>query len=226
MLEVKGLTKVYKRGSTSFKAVDQVSFFMDRKELVSIVGRSGSGKSTLLNMIAGLLKPSEGSVLLEGKDTRDFNDAEGSYLRNARIGYIPQGQSILSNFSVIDNVRLPFFLSKRSGDPTERAFSLLERVGISHLAYSYPSQLSGGEIKRVDIARALINSPDILIADEPTGSLDLQTTRDIMQLFCSLSEEGTSILVVTHEPEVSAYSKRTLHMKEGKLSEEKNVEIQ
>lgn len=226
MLEVKGLTKVYKRGSTSFKAVDQVSFFMDRKELVSIVGRSGSGKSTLLNMIAGLLKPSEGSVLLEGKDTRDFNDAEGSYLRNARIGYIPQGQSILSNFSVIDNVRLPFFLSKRSGDPTERAFSLLERVGISHLAYSYPSQLSGGEIKRVDIARALINSPDILIADEPTGSLDLQTTRDIMQLFCSLSEEGTSILVVTHEPEVSAYCKRTLHMKEGKLSEEKNVEIQ
>jgi putative ABC transport system ATP-binding protein len=220
LLEVNGLTKVYRRGPTFFKAVDQVSFSMDRKEFVSIVGRSGSGKSTLLNLIAGLLKPSEGSILLEGKETLNYNDTEGSYLRNARIGYIPQGQSILSNFSVIDNVRLPFFLSKRSGDPTERAFSLLKRVGISHLACSYPSQLSGGEMKRVDIARALINSPDILIADEPTGSLDLQTTRETMQLFNSLSEEGASILVVTHEPEVSVYCKRTLLMKDGKLSEE------
>jgi putative ABC transport system ATP-binding protein len=226
LLEVKSLTKVYKRGSTSFKAVDQANFSMDRKELVSIVGRSGSGKSTLLNMIAGLIKPSEGSVLLDGKDTRDCNDTEGSYIRNARIGYIPQGQSILSNFSVIDNVRLPYFLSKRSGNPTDRAFSLLEKVGISHLAFSFPSQLSGGEIKRVDIARALINSPDILIADEPTSSLDLQTTREIMQLFRSLSDEGSSILIVTHEPEVSCYCKRTLHMKEGKLSEEKSIEIQ
>jgi ABC-type lipoprotein export system ATPase subunit len=221
LLEVNGLTKVYKRGSNFFKAVDQVSFSMDRKEFVSIVGRSGSGKSTLLNMIVGLIKPSVGSVLLEGKETFNCNDAEGSYLRNAKIGYIPQGQSILSNFNVIDNVRLPFFLSKRSGDPTERAFSLLEKVGISHLAYSYPSQLSGGEMKRVDIARALINSPDILIADEPTGNLDLQTTRETMQLFDSLSEEGTSILLVTHEPEVSAYCKRTLIMKDGQLSEEK-----
>lgn len=218
LLEVKGLTKVYKRGLTFFKAVDQVSFSMDRKEFVSIVGRSGSGKSTLLNMIAGLIKPSEGSVLLEGKETLNCNDTEVSYLRNAKIGYIPQGQSILPNFSVIDNVRLPFYLSKRSGDPTERAFSLLERVGISHLARSYPSQLSGGEMKRVEIARALINSPDLLIADEPTGNLDLQTTRETMQLFDSLSEEGASILLVTHEPEVSYYCKRTLVMKDGKLS--------
>lgn len=218
LLEVKGLTKVYKRGSTFFKAVDQVSFSMDRKEFVSIVGRSGSGKSTLLNMIAGLIKPTEGSVLLEGKETLNCSDTEVSYLRNAKIGYIPQGQSILPNFSVIDNVRLPFFLSKRSGDPTERALSLLERVGISHLAHSYPSQLSGGEMKRVEIARALINSPDLLIADEPTANLDLQTTRETMQLFDSLSEEGASILLVTHEPEVSAYCKRTLEMKDGKLS--------
>lgn len=220
LLKVNGLSKVYKRGSTFFKAVDQTSFSMDRKEFVSIVGRSGSGKSTLLNMIVGLIKPSEGSVLLEGKETLNCNDTEGSYLRNAKIGYIPQGQSTLSNFNVIDNVRLPFFLSKRSGDPTERAFKLLEKVGIAHLAYSYPSQLSGGEMKRVDIARALINSPDILIADEPTGNLDIQTTRETMQLFDSLSEEGTSILLVTHEPEVSTYCKRTLIMKDGKLTEE------
>lgn len=226
LLEVKNLTKVYKRGSTSFKAVDQANFSMDRNELVSIVGRSGSGKSTLLNMIAGLIKPSEGSVLLEGKDAWDCSDTEGSYIRNARIGYFPQGQSILPNFSVIDNVRLPYFLSKRSGDPTDKAFSLLEKVGISHLAFSFPSQLSGGEIKRVDIARALINSPDILIADEPTGSLDLQTTREIMELFQSLADEGSSVLVVTHELEVSSYCKRVLHMKEGKLYEEESIVIQ
>lgn len=221
LLEVKGLTKVYKRGQASFKAVDQVSFSMDRKEFVSIVGRSGSGKSTLLNLIAGLLKPSEGSVLLEGKETLNCSDTEGSYLRNARIGYIPQGQSLLSNFSVIDNVRLPFYLNKRSGDPTKKAFSLLERVGISHLAYSYPSQLSGCEMKRVDIARALINSPDIVIADEPTGSLDSQRAKETMELFASLGEEGTSILIVTHDKEVSSYCKRTLVMNDGKLSEER-----
>ncbi len=221
LLEVNDLSKVFKRGSTSFKAVDQAAFSMDRKEFVSIVGRSGSGKSTLLNMIAGLLKPSEGSILLEGKETLNSNDAEGSYLRNTRIGYIPQGQSILSNFTVIDNVRLPFYLSKRKGDPTDRAISLLKQLGISHLAYSYPKELSGGELKRVAIARSLINSPDILVADEPTESLDLQTTRETMELFASLSEEGISVLVVTHEPEISAYCKRTLLMKDGKLSEEK-----
>ncbi len=217
LLEVNGLTREFKRGSAFFKAVDEVSFSVDSKEFVSIVGRSGSGKSTLLNMIAGLLRPSGGSIFLDGKEILNCNDAEGSYFRNSRIGYVPQGQSILSNFSVIDNVRLPFFLSKRSGDPTDRAFSLLEQVGISHLSNSYPAQLSGGELKRAAIARALINSPEILIADEPTSSLDLQTTREILKLFTLLSEEGTSILTVTHEPEVSAYCKRTLIMEDGKL---------
>jgi putative ABC transport system ATP-binding protein len=217
LLEINGLTKEFKRGSAFFKAVDEVSFSVDSKEFVSIVGRSGSGKSTLLNMIAGLLRPSGGSILLDGKEILNCNDEEGSCLRNARIGYVPQGQSILSNFSVIDNVRLPFFLSKRSGDPTDRAFSLLEQVGISHLSNSYPAQLSGGELKRAAIARALINSPEILIADEPTSSLDLQTTREILKLFVLLSEEGTSILTVTHEPEVSVYCKRTLLMEDGKL---------
>ncbi len=217
LLEVNGLTREFKRGSAFFKAVDEVSFSVDSKEFVSIVGRSGSGKSTLLNMIAGLLRPSGGSIFLDGKEILNCNDAEGSYFRNSRIGYVPQGQSILSNFSVIDNVRLPVFLSKRSGDPTDRAFSLLEQVGISHLSNSYPAQLSGGELKRAAIARALINSPEILIADEPTSSLDLQTTREILKLFTLLSEEGTSILTVTHEPEVSAYCKRTLIMEDGKL---------
>lgn len=223
LLSINGLTKEYKRGAVNFRAVDEVSFSMNRQEFVSIVGRSGSGKSTLLNMIAGLLRPEKGSVILDKNKIHDLNDEDGSYLRNAGIGYVPQGQSTLSNFSVIDNVRLPFFLFRRNGDPTQRALDLLEQMGIGHLAYSNPSRLSGGELKRVAIARALINSPAILIADEPTSDLDSQTTRDILQLFASITEKGTAVLIVTHEKDVSDYCKRTLFMEDGKLTEKTKI---
>lgn len=217
LLSVDGLTKEFKRGTGFFRAVDDVSFSMEHQEFISIVGRSGSGKSTLLNMIAGLLQPGKGSICLNGNEILRLNDEEGSFLRNAKIGYVTQGQSVLSNLSVIDNVRLPFFLFKREGNPSEKALSLLEQMGAAHLAHSYPSQLSGGELKRVAIARALINSPEILIADEPTSDLDSQTTRDVMQLFASLAEKGTAILIVTHEQVVSDYCKRTMIMEDGKL---------
>ena len=220
LLEVRGLTKEYKRGENSFSAVDNAELFIEDNDFICITGRSGSGKSTFLNMLAGLLNPTYGSISLMGMEYSKLKDKELSYLRNNSIGYIPQGKSVLSNFSVLDNIRLPFYLSKRQGDPTKKALSLLEEVGIPHLAKSFPSQLSGGELRRVSIARALINSPRIIIADEPTGDLDAQTTKEVMQLFFRISNDDAAVLLVTHDSDITAYANRLFDMSSGKLTEE------
>ncbi len=217
LLEVKGLTKEYKRGQTAFKAVDNVDLAVSPGGFVSIIGRSGSGKSTLLNMIAGLIFPNSGSIAVDGESILSLSDEAASRYRNSKIGYVPQGHSVLSNLTVLDNVRLPFFFFKRGGDAYERAWSLLEEVGISHLAQSYPKQLSGGELRRVSIARALINNPSILIADEPTGDLDAQTTSDIMKLFVQISQNGTAILMVTHELDTVDFGTDVYTMDSGRL---------
>lgn len=219
LLKAKDLTKEYHRGKDNFYAVEKVSFTMNRGEFICITGRSGSGKSTLLNMLAGLTKPTVGKIILSGNDYSNLNDRELTNLRNCRIGCIPQGNSILANFSVLDNVRLPFFLYKREGEATLRAKSLLKEMGISHLIHASPSQLSGGELRRVSIARALINHPELLIADEPTVDLDHQTTTEIMQLFSDIVRKGTAILMVTHETELKQYANRRFVMDTGKLTE-------
>ena len=218
LLELKELTKEYKRGGRSFSAVNRASLSVEPGDFISIIGRSGSGKTTLLNMGAGLLKPTGGSVLFEGQDIHRLNDKEISLLRNEKIGFVPQGQSLLSNFTVLDNTRIPWFLFKREGDAEGRAFILLEKVGISHLAASYPKELSGGEMRRAAIARALINEPRILIADEPTGDLDAETTAEIMRLFCRIAGEGTAVLIVTHELDTLSYGNKTYSMDAGRLS--------
>jgi putative ABC transport system ATP-binding protein len=217
LLELKDLSKAYRRGGRAFNAVNAVSLSVEAGDFVSIIGRSGSGKTTLLNMSAGLLHPTAGTVLFEGKDIHRLKDKELSFLRNEKIGYVPQGQSLLSNFTVFDNVCIPWFLFKREGDVEGRAFILLEKVGISHLAASYPRELSGGEMRRVSIARALINEPRLLIADEPTGDLDAQTTAEIMTLFSRIAREGTAVFIVTHELDAQSYGDRTYSMDGGNL---------
>jgi putative ABC transport system ATP-binding protein len=217
LLELKNLTKEYRRGGRAFNAVNEVSLSVEPGEFISIIGRSGSGKSTLLNMSAGLLRPTEGAVLFEGRDIHRLNDRELSFLRNEKIGYVPQGQSLLSNFTVFDNVCIPWFLFRREGDVEGRAFILLEKVGISHLAASYPKELSGGEMRRDSIARSLINDPRLLIADEPTGDLDVQTTAEIMELFSRIAREGTAVLIVTHELDTLNYGNKTYSMDGGNL---------
>jgi putative ABC transport system ATP-binding protein len=217
LLEVKELTKEYKRGGRSFNAVNHANLSVEAGDFISIIGRSGSGKTTLLNMGAGLLNPTRGSVFFEGKDIYALRDKEISFLRNEKIGYVPQGQSLLSNFTVFDNVCIPWFLFRREGDVEGRAFILLEKVGISHLASSYPKELSGGEMRRAAIARALINSPRLLIADEPTGDLDTQTTVEIMRLFSHIAGEGTAVLIVTHELDTLNYGNKTYSMDAGNL---------
>ncbi len=219
LLEINDLKKEYKRGERLFAAVDDINLSIARGDFVSIIGRSGSGKSTLLNMIAGLIRPTSGSISFDGAKLHALKDREISKFRNFRLGYVPQGSSALSNLSVFDNVRLPFYLAKRQGDASGRASFLLDEVGLPQLAGMFPAQLSGGELRRVFIARALMNSPDILIADEPTADLDTETTREIMELFSRINKTGTTVLIVTHEPDTLTFCNRVLTMASGKLTE-------
>jgi len=218
LLELRDLSKEYKRGEHSFNAVDHVNLFVNKGDFINIIGRSGSGKSTLLNMSAGLIKPSGGEVFFNGTNIYCFNDKEVSLFRNEKIGYVPQGQSLLSNFSVLENVCIPWFLYKREGDPVEHAVSLLEKIGINHLAGSYPKELSGGEMRRVAIARSLINNPALLIADEPTNDLDSETTTEVKKLLSSIAKEGTAVLIVTHELDTLSFGNKTYVMNNGILS--------
>ncbi|GHS90592.1 ABC transporter ATP-binding protein [Planctomycetales bacterium] len=223
MLAATGLTKEYRRGGgrrVAFNAVDGVDLTVAKGEIVSVVGRSGSGKSTLLNMLTGLLRPTAGAVLFDGQDIWGWRDAEISRWRNTKIGYMPQGQSLLANLNVLDNVRLPFFLARRDGEITAKALARLAQVGIAHLAANFPAELSGGEARRVALARALINAPELLIADEPTGDLDLATTNEIMKLFAQIVGDGTAVLLVTHEAEavISPTGARIYEMAGGKLA--------
>jgi ABC-type lipoprotein export system ATPase subunit len=222
MLELKRLKKVYERyDAASFIAVDDVDFNVMSGDFVGIMGRSGSGKSTMLNMIVGLLHPTFGKVLINGSDLWSMNDKDMAEVRNSKIGYIPQGPSLLTNLTVLDNVRLPFCLSQRKGNGVLQVMNLLEEMRIQNLAESYPFQLSGGEMRRVSIARALINNPEILIADEPTGDLDEETTKEVMKLFSGINCKGITILMVTHEHDITGYCNRLCVMSSGKLVEKK-----
>ena len=172
----------------------------------------------MLNILAGLLTPTSGDVRFEGLEYGKLSDGELSKLRNARMGYIMQGHNVLSNFTVLQNVLLPHGFFKRGDDPTDRAFFLLEQVGLRPLAFQYPSSLSGGELRRVSVARALLMSPKLLIADEPTGDLDEETASEIVKLFSAIVKKGTALLMATHDKEAALYADRLYTMKSGRLS--------
>ena len=217
-VEVKNVSKEYKRGEHAFKAVDDANLSINPSDFVCIVGKSGGGKSTLLNIIAGLMKPTSGNVEIDGKIITSLTDTETAIYRNEKIGYIPQWQSTLSAFNVIDNVRLPFHLSKRKGDSSSKAYELLKQLDIVHLAENYPKHLSGGELKRVAIARALINAPSLLIADEPTGELDKQTSTKALLLLKDIAKSGTAVLMVTHDLDAIDYCTQSFTMESGVLN--------
>lgn len=258
MLEINDLTREFTRRGARFAAVDHVSFSMDQGELVAIIGRSGNGKSTLLNLIAGLLKPTSGTVEIDGRNVSKLSDKELSQLRNATLGFVTQGQTLLGNLTVLDNVILPAVLfdpakktvvpddvaapgeadSAREQDDADmpdvidddltaehepdalelRAMLLLDRLGVADLSDSYPKELSGGEMRRVSIARALMNKPKLLIADEPTGDLDAESTAIVMRLLRQVADDGTSVLMVTHDPDALAYVDHTYRMDRGVLT--------
>lgn len=291
LLELVDLTRQFVRRGTPFDAVSHVDLTIDAGKFVAIVGRSGNGKSTLINMVAGLVRPSSGTVRVDGREVTELSDKELSLLRNRTIGFVTQSQTLLGNLTVLDNVILPATMfpdalpfreaenkddaavqkqnnmaetepcieseadngsasdensteSSTEPDPfmpdviapitgtdqslysalgqpdvlTERAKHLLTQLGVADLADSYPRELSGGEMRRVSIARALMNQPKLLIADEPTGDLDQESTDIVMQLLRSQADNGTAILMVTHDPDALEYADKVYRMDAGVLS--------
>ena len=244
-LKATKITRQYRRqgkGTNYFTAVQETDLLLSSGKLVEIEGRSGSGKSTILNMMAGILAPTTGKIELDGQDLYAMSDRELSMVRNRRIGMIPQGQTGLRALTVLENVLLPTMLypqelsrsagnkkgsagssdteEKGTGDErdlTARALSLLEQVGIAHLKDAGPDELSGGELRRLAIARALIMDPGIILADEPTADLDDENTRAVLGLLRKCADEGRAVLLVTHEREAAEYADQVFRMNKGVL---------
>lgn len=219
LINVNNLSKSFRRGERDFFAIDNVSFDVNEKDFINIIGKSGSGKTTLLTLLSAIIEPTSGDIFVEGKNLSKMDDEEKSGYRNEFIGYVPQSLGTLPTLNVLDNVRLPYFFKKREGNGVERARMLLDMCGILDLENDFCKNLSGGELKRVLIARALMNEPKILIADEPTSDLDSKTTIEIMNMLKEINEKGTTIIIVTHDNDLLKYGSRLLEMTDGKLNE-------
>ena len=219
LINVNNLSKSVRRGERDFFAIDNVSFDVNEKDFINIIGKSGSGKTTLLTLLSAIIEPTSGDIFVEGKNLSKMDDEEKSGYRNEFIGYVPQSLGTLPTLNVLDNVRLPYFFKKREGNGVERARMLLDMCGILDLENDFCKNLSGGELKRVLIARALMNEPKILIADEPTSDLDSKTTIEIMNMLKEINEKGTTIIIVTHDNDLLKYGSRLLEMTDGKLNE-------
>jgi ABC-type lipoprotein export system ATPase subunit len=219
MIKAKQITKLYQDGTGEVHAVDSADLDINEGDFVLIVGRSGSGKSTLLSVLGGLTRPSSGNVVLDERDIWSLSDSELSSLRANDFGFVFQFSGLIQTLNTLENVMLPAIFSTEKRDVRKRATELLESLGIGNKAGSYPSQLSGGEMKRVAIARSLINDPRIILADEPTGDLDVDTEREIMELLRGINRTGKTVMVVTHNPELALYAGRVLRMEKGKITE-------
>ncbi len=205
-------------GASWFYAVQETDFALQENALTAIYGRSGGGKTTLLNMLGGLLAPTEGKVLVDGADLYAMPDKELSEFRNRNFGVIPQGSTALSALTVLENVLLPRLLcGKRNSSDEKYAMELLETVGIAQLSEAMPNELSGGELRRMAIARALMNKPSVLFADEPTGDLDDENTALVLSLLRDTAKNGTAVLMVTHEGEAENYADIVMRMDGGSL---------
>lgn len=219
LIEIKDLKKVYAQGEEPVHALDGVSITIDEGEFVAIMGASGSGKSTMLNILGCLDTPSEGSYLLDGIEVARRTRKELAIIRNKKLGFVFQNFNLLPRTTAIEQVELPdLYMGRLSRkERHKRAIELLKRVGLGGRIKHTPAQMSGGQQQRVAIARALMNEPPVLFADEPTGNLDTKSSVEIMKLFTELSNEGITIVMVTHEDDIAAYAKRRLVMKDGKL---------
>ena len=223
ILEATGLSKEFARargGKRVFTAVHPMDFGLDERQLTVISGHSGSGKSTLLTMLAGILTPTAGHVRVEGTDLYSLRDEERSRLRNARIGLVPQGNTALRALSVLDNVLLPSILYATDEAPAGRARELLDAVGLTDLADAKPTELSGGELRRMAIARALLMEPSIVLADEPTAGLDSANATAVLTLLRDAANAGAAVLVVSHETEARHFADRSYTMEDGHLRDQ------
>lgn len=218
MIELKNVYKIYSDGDSEIRALDGVSLFIDKGEFTSIVGSSGSGKSTCMNIIGCLDIPTSGEYYLHGNDVSKMNEKELAYIRNKELGFVFQQYNLIPKLNLLENVELPLIYRRVS--PSKRkelARIALERVGLGDRLTKYPSQLSGGQQQRVSIARALAGTPPVILADEPTGALDSKTGRDVLALLKKLNEEGTTIVLITHDNSIAAETKRIVRIHDGKI---------
>ena len=220
IIEATGLTKEFARargGKRLFTAVHPLDIGLEERQLTVVSGHSGSGKSTLANMLAGILTPTAGHVRLDGTDLYSLRDEELSRLRNERIGLVPQGHTALRALTVLDNVLLPSVLYTKDEAPADRARELLVAVGLGDLTDAAPTELSGGELRRMAIARALLMDPAIVVADEPTAGLDSANATAVLTLLRDAADRGTAVLVVSHEAEAQRFADRSYVMEDGHL---------
>jgi putative ABC transport system ATP-binding protein len=218
VIELRNIERTYSSGEVEVRAVRDVSLSIQPGEFVAIMGASGSGKSTMMNTLGCLDRPTGGTYLLDGIDVSKLNRDELADIRNRKIGFVFQGFNLLSRTSAIENVELPMLYSNKrlnARQLRQKGLAALEIVGLAARAGHYPNQLSGGQQQRVAIARALCNEPSLLLADEPTGNLDSQTSIEIMDVFQNLNERGITIVMVTHELDIARYTKRSIVMRDG-----------
>lgn len=219
------MAKVYDTGALKVIGLRRINLTIRRGEFVAIMGQSGSGKSTLMNILGCLDRPSLGHYYLDGVDVANLSSDELSGIRNQKIGFVFQSFNLISRMSALKNVELPMtYGRKNKRERQKRAEELLRRVGLEKRLHHQPNEMSGGQRQRVAIARALANEPPLLLADEPTGNLDTASSKEIMELFSRLHAEGTTVVVVTHEEEIAAYTNRIIRFRDGEIvSDEKNI---
>ena len=226
VIQLTDIHKIYHTGEVDVHAVRGVSLEIASGEFVAVMGASGSGKSTLMNILGCLDRPTRGRYWLDGQDVSELNRDELADIRNQKLGFVFQGFNLLARTSALENVELPMLYMRQflgSRDQRDRASRALETVGLAERAGHHPSQLSGGQQQRVAIARALVNQPSLLLADEPTGNLDSQTSIEIMGVFQKLNDRGITIIMVTHELDIARYTKRNIVMRDGRIVSDKPV---
>ncbi len=215
MITLEGITKVYRTGEVEVAALKGISLHIPEGEFVAIMGPSGSGKSTLMNLIGCLDQPSSGRYILDGYDVSALTDDQLAWIRNRKIGFVFQSYNLIPRASAVHNVEMPLIYAGDNQQRRERAMAALESVGLLERAGHLPNELSGGQQQRVAVARALVTDPAILLADEPTGNLDSESSLEIMKLLRDLNQQGRTIVLITHEADIAAFAQRVVRMRDG-----------
>ncbi|HEY8019788.1 MAG TPA: ABC transporter ATP-binding protein [Thermoanaerobaculia bacterium] len=229
VIEISDLTRVYRVGGSEVRALDGISLAVETGEFLAVMGPSGSGKSTLMNIVGCLDRPTAGRYVLDGIDVSSLDRDQRAEIRNDKIGFVFQSFNLLARTSALENVELPLLYSKKAlkmtdADRAAKARACLERVGLGERWDHTSAQLSGGQQQRVAIARSLVNDPAILLADEPTGNLDSRTSEEVIAIFQDLNDEGKTVVLITHEPDIAEYAQRIVTFRDGKVISDRPVE--
>ena len=224
MIEVKDVVKLYQMGDTQLIALNNVSLKVEKGEFTAIMGPSGSGKSTFMNILGCLDKMNSGEYTLNNKDVSNLTDNELAYIRNKELGFVFQSFNLIPRMTLLENVELPMVYAGIPGkERREKALSALEKVGLKDRIKHMPNEISGGQKQRAAIARAIVNNPSVIMADEPTGNLDTKSSEDIMKIFQRLNNEGATVIMVTHEKDIAQHAKRVVRFKDGEIIKDYEV---